>query len=72
MIIETQYAHGDFVQHVTEPEGSPGVILAFMMEGHNHSYQVQWNKTSSALWHLEGELIPHTTRPPIQFPLHNS
>ena len=56
MEIKTKYNMGEFVEHVIEPKGSPGIIVAFMLRGMNHSYQVQWDAMKDANWHLDFEL----------------
>lgn len=56
MTIETTYTPGDFVEHVLDEPGSPGLVVAFMLRGQNHSYQVQWDSSKDGMWHLDYEL----------------
>lgn len=58
MTIETKYDIGDFVESVLDEPGAPGIIVAFMVRGMNHSYQVQWEAQKDAPWHLDFELRP--------------
>ena len=68
MTITTLYDMGQQVEHVTGEDGRVGVIIAFMLRGYNHSYQVQWVPTIEPSWHLDFELVPSVKRPPIGIP----
>lgn len=62
MTIETKLEIGQQVCHITEPTGSRGVVTAFMLKGTNHSYLVMWSHKED-LWHLDFELVKHTSQP---------
>lgn len=53
--IQPEFAMQEMVGHVAEP-GQKGMIVAFMVRGKNHSYQVQWG-ISKLEWHLDFELV---------------
>lgn len=69
MTITTQYNIGEFVEGVIDPPGSPGLIVAFMLRGLNHSYQIQWDMSKDASWHLDFELRPMCEKLPICIPV---
>lgn len=47
---------GEMVSHATD-ESAKGIIVAFMMRGKTHSYEVQWG-TDKCTWHIDYELTP--------------
>lgn len=57
MKIETQFNPGDRVRHITELNGTCGVVISFMVRGNNHSYEIQWD-IKTTMWHLDFELMP--------------
>lgn len=61
--VQPRYGPGTQVRHISEPE-ERGTIVAFMVRGQNHSYQVQWG-ISKCEWHLDFELepLPEPCRP---------
>jgi hypothetical protein len=67
--IQTRYEIGEFVEGVIDPPGSPGLIVAFMVRGTNHSYQIQWDMMKDASWHLDFELRPCSEKLPICIPV---
>lgn len=69
MTITTQFNIGDFVEHILDEPCNPGLVIAFMVRGLNHSYQVQWDSFKEAPWHLEFELRPASKREPIAIPI---
>jgi len=69
MTLTTQYDIGQFVEHVLDATGSPGLIVAFMVRGANHSYSVQWDAQKEPQWNFEFELRPHTKREAIAIPI---
>ncbi len=69
MTLETQYDIGDFVESVLDEPGSPGIIVAFMVRGQNHSYQVQWEPQKDANWHLDLEIRPASPKRSIGIPV---
>jgi len=69
MTITTKFEMGQFVESVLEEPGSPGMIVAFMVRGLNHSYQVSWKACEEASWHLDYELRPAEDKRVIAFPV---
>ena len=69
MTIVTKYEMGQFVESVLDEPGSPGMIVAFMLRGQNHSYQVQWKTGGEPSWCLDYELREPAERRAIQFPV---
>jgi len=56
-IVRPAFAPREMVSHITD-ESSSGIIVAFMLRGSNHSYEVQWG-IEKCTWHLNFELNPH-------------
>lgn len=56
MTITPRLHPGQIVTHIAD-ESARGVIVAFMVRGANHSYQVQWG-VEKDIWHLDYELTP--------------
>jgi hypothetical protein len=54
-LVRPAFAPGEIVSHIID-ENAKGVIVAFMMRGKTHSYEVQWGK-DSCTWHIDYELI---------------
>lgn len=55
--ITPEFRPGQFVRHVVD-DSSKGIVTGFMIQGKNHSYQVQWGVDKS-FWHLDYELVAH-------------
>lgn len=60
--ITPRFSPGQIVTHITD-ETFRGCIVAFMVRGNNHSYQVQWG-VEKELWHLDYELKAIPEAPP--------
>lgn len=52
--IRPAFALQEVVSHVLD-DSTKGIVVAFMMRGNNHSYEVQWN-VDKCTWHLDFEL----------------
>lgn len=51
-----KFRYAELVLHITDVEGKePGMVTAFMVRKHNHSFQVVWSQVKSE-WHMEEEL----------------
>lgn len=61
MTITPRLHPGQIVTHIAD-ESARGVIVAFMVRGSNHSYQVQWG-VEKDIWHLDYELKPVDQEP---------
>jgi len=60
-LVRPAFAPREMVSHITD-ESSAGIIVAFMMRGSNHSYEVQWG-IEKCTWHLDFELRAKADQP---------
>lgn len=59
--ITPRFRPGAIVRHVADPD-SLGIVVAFMVRGLNHSFEVQWG-VKDREWHLDFEIEERSETP---------